>query len=186
VIPLISFCQNKLQVWSRLDARKQFLNFDDQTELMDVIMESDWERALEIVEDIRKNNGKVVEPYYYCSSDGLVASVINALIAYIGYIANGQYIRLTLQATKDEKQTTLNVGAGHVIVDVFGSGPRKNGEGGTIDHSMTGRRQHNVADKLVRIPIRHNIEGGYLRSKDSDIQVRVSRGNFNYAILSFG
>mmetsp|Transcript_29778 Transcript_29778/g.70790 ORF Transcript_29778/g.70790 Transcript_29778/m.70790 type:complete len:200 (+) Transcript_29778:216-815(+) len=108
-------------------------------------------------------NGKVVEPYYYTSSFGLVASVINAMITYIGHITNGEYISLKLTATKDGEKTRVYCNAAHVVFDVYGSGPRQNGEGGTIDHSLTGRRQHNVPNRLQRIHVQHNCAGGCAR-----------------------
>ncbi|EJK46993.1 hypothetical protein THAOC_34305, partial [Thalassiosira oceanica] len=168
--------QNIIQVWTRIDARKQFPNLDEQTKLIDLIVESDWERARAIVDDIKNMNGKVVEPYYYTSSFGLVASVINAMITYIGHITNGEYISLKLTATKDGEKTRVYCNAAHVVFDVYGSGPRQNGEGGTIDHSLTGRRQHNVPNRLQRIHVQHNCAGGCARGLGRESRRNVSQG----------
>ena len=125
-------------------------------------------------------NGKVVKPHYYADNFGLIASVIDGRITLIGYIGGGNYIGLQFAATTaDGKTTTIYANSAQVTNDVFGSGPRKLGQPGTIDHSKSGgRRQHNVPEDLKTMFANHNSAGGntWERKCGYDIVAQVSQG----------
>ena len=90
------------------------------------------------------------------------------------------YIRLTLAAnTADGRSTRVHLNSAHVTNNVHGSGPRKLGEPGTIDHSKSGgRRQHNLPDDLKIMYAKHNNAGKHAWEKmyGINIDAQVSQG----------
>lgn len=143
-----------------IHARKQFPNLDEQLQLIDAVVKKDFAQCQEIVEDIHNNNRKMVQPYYYGDFYGLIASIYNERITYIGHVGDNNYIRLTLSATTAEgKRKTLQLNSAHVTYDTF-AGPRHVGQPGTIDHSKSGgRRQHNFVVDLTRMTAMDNSSG---------------------------